>query len=1042
MKKILCSLLGLLLLLPVCVQAGLPEMKFRRLDTRDGLSNSQVNCVYRDSRGMVWIGTAYGLNRYDGYRFKTFYSNRQDTTSMRDNYTDQIMEGFDGKLWLRQGMNYCVFDPVTEKFERNISRELEKYGIKGGVERLYIDSKKCFWVKLYDKGFVYCDPIHKKYETIEVGYELNQFNPTYGVSWMTDYDGKLLITTYNGELVCLDGHRGVVEWEDKWMRQNGGMEGQEYRIFVDKRGNFYVSSPYYSFTYRAREKRWYQQLAYMLQDQGVEGASPNWQVWDVKADSKGRLWVATDHDGLIVVDMESRQLRQFLNDKFDESTISDNTLKNIYIDDLGGVWIGSYKNGVNQYVEGASSIRNLELGDINTVAEDRYGNYWIGSNDRGILVYNPKSGEVVQHYTTENSALSSNIMAGSYAASDGSIWFGSYNGGLVRCMPSKDHPTQATIHNYRATGDADGLAINNVWSVTEDRWHRIWIATLGGGIQMLDLKKGKFRSWNAHNTNLPGDYMTSVSWIKKGWLMVGTSWYYCFVNPVTGKLANRLIPEDPSVTVSTGSTVCVMEDSRGLIWQGSASGAVVYDPKHRFVTLLDMYDGLIGSSVCSITEDKSHTMWVVTDHGVSKIIPEPQDDGTWQFIVHSYSSSDGLQKATYNQRSTCLTHDGLLLIGGQGGLDVINPRGLTETKSKECPVFSGLQIFDADVAVGQEVNGRVILDEALDVCRDITLRYNDQFTIQLGSNMANVNNSKRFVYRLEGFNDNWVKTSPQYPNITYNSLRAGSYTLYVRMLNDDGTIGDEEAQMDITIRPPLWRSRWAFLLYMLLVAGVALLWRRWFRQRLERRMQVETTRRELEKKQWMNEMMMKLRQEHAANDAQNKSSDASPERVADDAAFHPLVLDIVPFLRELCDDYRSPDRSKRVKVTFMATARHLEVDADEEQLRDVFTTLFNNSVLFAHDDSLINVGAVRQRDGQVQIQVADNGIGIKDEYKEHAFDPMANGDGIGLDRVKDIVVRHGGTIRIEDNPGGGTIFVIVLPAASDIEEAVLLNEDE
>ena len=308
--------------------------------------------------------------------------------------------------------------------------------------------------------------------------------------------------------------------------------------------------------------------------------------------------------------------------------------------------------------------------------------------------------------------------------------------------------------------------------------------------------------------------------------------------------------------------------------------------------------------------------------------------------------------------------------------------------------------------------------------------------------MANVNNSKRFVYRLEGFNDNWVKTSPQYPNITYNSLRAGSYTLYVRMLNDDGTIGDEEAQMDITIRPPLWRSRWAFLLYMLLVAGVALLWRRWFRQRLERRMQVETTRRELEKKQWMNEMMMKLRQEHAANDAQNKSSDASPERVADDAAFHPLVLDIVPFLRELCDGYRSPDRSKRVKVTFMATARHLEVDADEEQLRDVFTTLFNNSVLFAHDDSLINVGAVRQRDGQVQIQVADNGIGIKDEYKEHAFDPMANGDGIGLDRVKDIVVRHGGTIRIEDNPGGGTIFVIVLPAASDIEEAVLLNEDE
>ena len=74
--------------------------------------------------------------------------------------------------------------------------------------------------------------------------------------------------------------------------------------------------------------------------------------------------------------------------------------------------------------------------------------------------------------------------------------------------------------------------------------------------------------------------------------------------------------------------------------------------------------------------------------------------------------------------------------------------------------------------------------------------------------------------------------------------------------------------------------------------------------------------------------------------------------------------------------------------------------------------------------------------------MADNGIGIKDEYKEHAFEPMANGDGIGLDRVRDVIVRHGGTIRIEDNPGGGTIFVIVLPAAQEIEEAILLNEDD
>jgi signal transduction histidine kinase len=72
--------------------------------------------------------------------------------------------------------------------------------------------------------------------------------------------------------------------------------------------------------------------------------------------------------------------------------------------------------------------------------------------------------------------------------------------------------------------------------------------------------------------------------------------------------------------------------------------------------------------------------------------------------------------------------------------------------------------------------------------------------------------------------------------------------------------------------------------------------------------------------------------------------------------------------------------------------------------------------------------------------VADNGIGIKDEFKEHAFDPMVNNEGIGLDRVKAVVDAHEGTIRIQDNPGGGTIFIIVLPPAEEIEEAVLLDD--
>ena len=1037
MRETLYSVL-LLLLVPLGIQAVIPDIKFRRLDIRDGLSNSQVNCVYRDSRGYVWMGTMYGLNRYDGYRVKTFYANSRDTTTMRDNNTTEIMESQDGKLWLHQGMNYCVYDPATESFERNISNELEKYfGFNKGVEQMYIDGKKNFWVKFYDKGLYYYNPNTKKTNHFNFGYGDNELNPTYNFMAYADYNEGVMMVTSNGELVCFDGERGKKLSDDKWMREHGSPENREYHLCIDKDHNIWVSAENYSYVRVNKDKKWRVGYANLFREYQIENVPEDLQVWDLKVDAKGRIWLATDHEGLLVVDLKNHEMRQFLNNKFDESSISENTLRNIYMDDHGLVWIGSFKNGVNMYKEGSASMMNLEVGDINAVAEDRFGNYWLGSNDRGILVYNPKRQEVVAHYTKENSPLFGNIMVGAYSASDGSIWFGGYNSGLTRCIPKNDSG-EATIINYHYTGEAGGLATDNVWSVTEDKWHRIWIGTLGAGIQMLDLKTGKFRTWDTSNTKINANYVTSASWIKKGWLVMGTSWYWVFLNPVTGQLCPREIPDATRFPSQMGNSVSVIEDSRGFIWQGSFCGALVYDQKRKTCNLLDMEDGLLGSSVCSIVEDLQHNIWIVTDHGVSKVVPQQQEDGTWQFNISSYNNSDGLQQAVYNQRSTCLTHDGKILIGGQGGLDIINPKAMSDVKIKERPVFSGLQLFDVDVPVGKEIDGRVILDEALDVCRDITLRFSDQFTIQLASDACVVANEKRFVYKLEGFNENWVKTSEMNPNITYNSLRAGSYTLCVRMLNDDGTIGDEEASMDITIRPALWRTRWAMLLYIFVIAAIALLWRHWYMKRLGRRMETETTRRELEKKQWMNEVRMQLKKEFA------EKSGTTDHPGEADPGYHVVARrhlgDLVDFLRQLCKDYTSPDKQKSVKVNFVSPIPELEAEYDASLMSEAILTLFNNSVLFAHSDSIISVGVVRQQDGCPQIQVADNGIGIKDEYKEHAFDPMVNGDGIGLDRVKAIVDAHEGTIRIEDNPGGGTIFIITLPPAEEIEEAVLLDD--
>jgi streptogramin lyase len=642
--------------------------------------------------------------------------------------------------------------------------------------------------------------------------------------------------------------------------------------------------------------------------------------------------------------------------------------------------------------------------------------------------------------------MTSNIVVGSWPSKDGTLWFGSYNGGLTHCIPSA--PGEATVVNYQASQDGQGLANNSVWALTEDKWGRMWFSTLGGGLQVLDPKTHQYRTWSTKNSQIPGDYLTSVAWNKKGWLMVGSGNFYSLVNPVSGKLMNQEIPESEAITVNINTTNYVIEDSRGIIWHGSSSGLTVYDPKTKFITLLDMTDGLFGSSINSIIEDKKYNIWAVTDHGVTNIVPIKQEDGTWQFNIRSYNSRDGLQKAVYNQRSTFLTRDGKVLIGGQGGLDIIDPSKLEDVRQKEHPVFSGLQIFDQDIAVGQEFDGRVILDEALDVCRELSLKFNDQFTIQLATNEVSVNNSKRFAYKVVGFNENWVKTSELNPNITFNSLRAGEYTLCVRILKEDGSLGEDESRLEITIRPPLYRTRWMVALYMIAIAGIAFLWRRRFLRKHKEQMELVQLQRETEKKQWMSEMRKQMEEEmrlfmtkESKVYVADENGVIEPEEVEE--VINKQKLDLVPLFRMACDAFRTPE-GKEINVLFFPFVDNLDVMGDRKQLGEMLTILLNNAANFSPSKSKIKVFLEKKGDN-AELRVADSGIGIPSEAMATLFDEIiGDDDNLNLHKVFDIVLAHKGTIRAEENQGGGTVFVIEIPTGLEIpvEDAVIMDDDE
>ena len=734
---------------------------------------------------------------------------------------DEIQEGYGGRLWLKQGMNYSVYDPVTEKVDRTPARWLNQQGIIGSIESIHLDSKKNYWVKSYEDGFYYYDPVTKNLKHFKFGYREDEFPKEFGISAYTESkEGMILVSTY-GELLCIDGPNGKVVWRNDHVKR--ALDAyNDYWVTTDKEDNIWViTHSTGTYIYIKKENRWYTSLTELMRARGFENVPDDILVWEICYDAKGLLWVATDHLGVLVLDFENKEWRQFTNVKGDDTSLPDITIKHLYLDQLGRMWLASYKNGVAMCAEALSNFKSLAVGDINTMTEDQQGYYWLGRNDGGIIKMDPKTLEPVETFTKQSLGVPSDIIVGSYASKDGSLWFGTYEGGLL-------HYKNGAWKNYRASDPGSAFMTNNIWGITEDMWGNIWVGVLGGGAVRIDKHTGQQRSFTTENSVLNTVWTNSISTASNGWILLGNSEYYALIHPGNFKVINGTFPQDNSlkaITVSTATTQAVW-DSRGLLWQCSPSGVVIYDRKTGQKTLLDMKSGLYGSNAVSVTEDTQHTMWVATDHGLSNITPQKQEDGTWTFTIRNFNDRDGLQPGPFNQRAIFCSRSGELLLGGQDGLDIISTLKLGNGDNQEKPVFSGLVLFDQEVEVGVPYDGRVILDEALDMQRKIRLHYGEnQFTIHMASDNGGVNNATRFIYQLHGFNDKWIKTTAVNPDITYMSLPPGSYTLCVRMLKDDGTMGEQESQLDIIIESPWYSSWWAWTLYALVVALLVLIWK-------------------------------------------------------------------------------------------------------------------------------------------------------------------------------------------------------------------------
>ena len=380
LRRALMVLGFVLLLQPLQMRAALQNIEFTSFNNRDGLSNSQVNAILKDKTGYVWFGTQSGLNRFDGFRMKTFLYSATNQTSLANNYVDELQEDNEGKIWVHTSVGYCVYDPTTEQFDRKPEVWLKTINVEGVPQRLLVDSQKNMWIQVWGKGLYY---YNVKNETTYLFKYVKK--PKSGclmdgdISSLKDVDGKLLVTYGDGMLCLLDGDKQSALWYNTFLKDHRLCGDNGAYSFVENNHTFWVSTTTEAYVFNSLNRQWLSTRSYLAQRGILVPVNDRIVIRDLQVNANGALWVATDHHGLFYIDFKTKACHQYVHSNV-RGSIVDNSLQKVYIDNFGAVWVGSYKNGVAYYSPSSSMFNTIPLGDVCTITQDLAGNLWCGTN--------------------------------------------------------------------------------------------------------------------------------------------------------------------------------------------------------------------------------------------------------------------------------------------------------------------------------------------------------------------------------------------------------------------------------------------------------------------------------------------------------------------------------------------------------------------------------------------------------------------------------------------------------------------------------------
>ena len=776
------------IILPVVDGKGI---RFTRLSTEEGLSQTRVSQIVQDDQGFMWFGSQYGLNRYDGYKFKVYKHEPRRTNSLACVYIYSLFKDRSGSLWIGCEESLDKFDPITETFTHYRIDAKEAQGGTVPVTHISQDHTGVLWLASV-RGLYKFDPSTGR--TIRYHHDPNKpasLSSDVIKASGEDRKGTFWVATSEG-LDEFDRDRAEVTLHVPLHSPF------DLSFYEDRFGVFWII--HLTGTGLAIFDRNTNTLTpYSLHKGHLSDTIPV-GVKAILEDRDGTLWFGTMGDGLVKFDRKSKKFIRYRNDPMDSESLGKNELQSLLQDREGNIWVGLNMTAPNRFSTRPPLFEKLQIEPgnpnsrngtmVNGIYEDPEGSLWISTID-ALERVDRKTGKYT-FYRTEGPDVSSHPTA-IVEDRSGFLWTGSDVHGLTRL-----DPRTGRFKTFRhSPTDRFSLSDDGVVHLLIDHTGTLWAATFDG----FD----RFNPTSSDFTVYKLDKGTRQIYIeikedREGALWLGT--HYSGLqrfDPATGRFTVYQHNGNDPTSLSNNRVNSLEFDHSGTMWIGTQNGLDKFDAKTgRFKTYYEE-DGLSGNSVSCVLEDERGHLWMSTNNGLSVFDPTKE-------TFENYSAGDGLPGNDLTGWNSCFkSSSGEMFFGGFSGGIAFHPDKVVDRPYVPPIVLTDFRLFTRSVTVGAHSP----LSKAIGYTSALRLSHDqDILSVEFSALSYFDPAANRYRYRLERLDRQWHEVGSNQRLATYTTLPAGMYTFRVQGATSRGAWSEPGVELTIEVLPPWWATWW------------------------------------------------------------------------------------------------------------------------------------------------------------------------------------------------------------------------------------------